>query len=110
MIFALSDMIEGVGGPAVFRYITARALFAFLTAFLFGIYAGRPIINTLYERVSFLRACYGDIVLSQSPVRPSWVVLFFRSSLSLFYSGAASTIFAPGLAHMHAVFFWNRGL
>ena len=79
MIFALSDIIEGFGGPAVFRYITARALFAFLTAFLFGIYAGRLIINTLYKKgFRSSERSYGDINTqskSGTPIMGGFILL-----------------------------------
>lgn len=79
MIFALSDTIARLGGPAVFQYITARALFAFLTAFLLGLWAGRPIINALYRR-GFRSAerSYGDInTLSKSgtPLMGGFILL-----------------------------------
>ena len=79
MILALSDIIEGFGGPAVFRYITARSLFAFLTAFLFGIFAGRPIINTLYRKgFRSSERSYGDINTqskSGTPIMGGFILL-----------------------------------
>ena len=87
MILALSDIIEGFGGPAVFRYITARSLFAFLTAFLFGIFAGRPIINTLYRKgFRSSERSYGDINTqskSGTPIMGGFILLAAASAILL---------------------------
>ena len=79
MLYWLSQTIEQAGGPSIFRYITARALFAFLTAFLFGIYAGRPIINQLYKKgFRSSERSYGDINTqskSGTPVMGGFILL-----------------------------------
>lgn len=62
MLTWLAGLLEDAGGPALFRYSTSRAVFAFVTAFLVGLAAGRPIIHALYRRgMRSAERTYGDI-------------------------------------------------
>ena len=62
MIPLLAQWVEEAGGPALFRYLTTRTVFAFLFAFLLGLVIGRPIINRLYQGGMRSRErTYGDI-------------------------------------------------
>jgi len=62
MIYHFFQAIFETGGPAVFRYITSRALISFVTAFFITLIIGRPLIILLYKKGfrSFERS-YGDI-------------------------------------------------
>lgn len=62
MIYNIFQSIFESGGPAVFRYITSRALISFVTAFFLTLLIGRPMIILLYKKGfrSFERS-YGDI-------------------------------------------------
>ena len=62
MFYWLAGIIEEAGGPALFRFITARSIFAVLTAFLVTLAIGRPVINMLYRRgYRSKERSYGDI-------------------------------------------------
>ncbi len=50
MIFWLAGLLESVGGPALFRFLTSRAVFAFITALGVGLAVGQPIIHFLYRK------------------------------------------------------------
>ncbi|MDP6933429.1 MAG: hypothetical protein QGG40_10965 [Myxococcota bacterium] len=50
MFYWLATWLEALGGPALFRFLTSRSLFAFVTAFLLGLWVGRPIITWLYRK------------------------------------------------------------
>lgn len=63
MIYTLFHaLFKSGGGLAVFKYLTSRALIAFVTAFFISLLIGRPLINFLYKRGfrSFERS-YGEI-------------------------------------------------
>jgi len=63
MFYHLFEYLSESGNaPAVFRYLTSRALIAFVTAFILTLIVGRPIIIRLYKKGfrSFERS-YGDI-------------------------------------------------
>jgi len=50
VIFWLAGLLESAGGPALFRFLTSRALFAFMTALGVGLVVGQPIIHLLYRK------------------------------------------------------------
>ena len=50
MIYWFSGVVEILGGPAIFRFLTSRALFAFITAMAVGLLVGRPVIHLLYRK------------------------------------------------------------
>ena len=62
MFYYIFQSMYKAGGPAVFKYITSRALIAFVAAFFITLLIGRPLIKLLYKRGfrSFERS-YGDI-------------------------------------------------
>ncbi len=62
MLHWLATIWAEAGGPALFRYVTARSAFAFLSAAVIGIAAGRPIIHALYRAgMRSKERTYGDI-------------------------------------------------
>jgi phospho-N-acetylmuramoyl-pentapeptide-transferase len=50
MLYELFLLLEEVGGPALFRFITTRSIFAFLTAFTISLLIGPALIRFLYRR------------------------------------------------------------
>jgi len=62
VFYWLGELIQEAGGPALFRYLTARSVFAVITAFLLTLLVGRPVINALYRRgYRSAERSYGDI-------------------------------------------------
>ena len=58
----LAQLLEEAGGPTLFGYSTTRGVSAFVTAFLVGLIAGRPIIHLLYRKgMRSKERTYGDI-------------------------------------------------
>jgi len=62
VFYWLSEVIQDAGGPALFKYLTARSVFAVISAFLITLLVGRPLINALYRRgYRSAERSYGDI-------------------------------------------------
>jgi len=62
VFYYLAKLLEEFGGPAMFRYVTSRSVFAFISAFIITLIIGRPLIIRLYEKgYRSAERRYGDI-------------------------------------------------
>jgi phospho-N-acetylmuramoyl-pentapeptide-transferase len=94
MIYQFFQTIFETGGPAVFRYITSRALISFVTAFFFTLIIGRPLIILLYKKGfrSFERS-YGDINAQSKKGTP------MMGGIIMFITGIGSALLWCDLAN-----------
>ena len=94
MFYYLARLLEEYGGPAVFRFVTSRSVFAFISAFIITLIIGRPLIIRLYQKgYRSAERSYGDINTASKAGTP------MMGGLMLLLSGLGSAVIWCDLAN-----------
>ena len=86
MIYYIAQQWVDMGGPKLLTYITARALFGFITALLISLWIGRPLIRWLFEKgYKDYPRNYGSISVSSKEGTPTMggVIILVSSLISM---------------------------